>query len=164
MISFKEIFFPDESCCLDATAKIIYADESETIINQYIYYCTVINQQIKKYGLTLNAIKNTIRICKDNNMLKKYLERRETEVEGIMLTLFDQDRMTELWKKELTKELRAKCLAEGRAEGKTEGRAEGRAEVIISMLLNKMKPEQIAKIVNMTVEQIVDIGKKAAVL
>ena len=69
-----------------------------------------------------------------------------------MLTLFDQNRMTELWKKELAKEARAKGLSEGRAE------------VIISMLLNKMKPEQIAKIVNMTVEQIVDIGKKAAVL
>ena len=47
---------------------------------------------------------------------------------------------------------------------RAEGRAEGRAELIINMLKNQMKPEQIAKIANMTVEQIISIGKKAAVL
>ena len=47
---------------------------------------------------------------------------------------------------------------------RAEGRAEGRAELIINMLKNQMKPEQIAKIADMTVEQIISIGKKAAVL
>ena len=58
--------------------------------------------------------------------------------------------------------------AEGRAEGRIEGRAigliEGKAELITNMLKNQIKPEQIAKIANMTVEQIISIGKKAAVL
>ena len=39
-----------------------------------------------------------------------------------------------------------------------------RAELIINMLKNQMKPEQIAKIADMTVEQVVSIGKKAAIL
>lgn len=47
---------------------------------------------------------------------------------------------------------------------RAEGCAEGRAELIINMLKNHMKPEHIAKIANMTVEQIISIGKKAAVL
>ena len=47
---------------------------------------------------------------------------------------------------------------------RAEGRAEGRAELIINMLKNQMKPEQIAKIDDMTVEQVVSIGKKATVL
>ena len=47
---------------------------------------------------------------------------------------------------------------------RAEGRAEGRAELIINMLKNQMRPEQIAKIADMTVEQIISIGKKAAVL
>ena len=33
------------------------------------------------------------------------------------------------------------------------------AELITNMLKNQMKPEQIAKIANMTVEQIISIGK-----
>lgn len=47
---------------------------------------------------------------------------------------------------------------------RAEVRAEGRAELIINMLKNQMKPEQIAKIADMTVEHVVSIGKKAAVL
>lgn len=47
---------------------------------------------------------------------------------------------------------------------RAEGCAESRAELIINMLKNQMKPEQIAKIADMTVEQVVSIGKKAAVL
>ena len=52
----------------------------------------------------------------------------------------------------------------GYNNGKTDGKIEGRAELITNMLKNQMKPEQIAKIANMTVEQIISIGKKAAVL
>lgn len=48
--------------------------------------------------------------------------------------------------------------------GYNKGKIEGKAELIINMLKNQMKPEQIAKIANMTVEQIISIGKKAAVL
>ena len=33
----------------------------------------------------------TIRICKDMNVLKEYLQKHESEVMGIMLTLFDQE-------------------------------------------------------------------------
>ena len=52
----------------------------------------------------------------------------------------------------------------GYNKGKTEGKIEGRAELITNMLKNQIKPEHIAKIANMTVEQIISIGKKAAVL
>ena len=47
---------------------------------------------------------------------------------------------------------------------RAEARAEERASLIISMLKNKLEPEQIAQIVHMTVGQIISIGKKAAVL
>lgn len=40
------------------------------------------------------AVRETIRICRDRNVLKKYLEGRESEVVNIMLTLFSQE---EVW-------------------------------------------------------------------
>ena len=55
-------------------------------------------------------------------------------------------------------------IERNRDEGRAQGFAEGKASLIVSMLKNKMKPEQIAQIAQMTVEQIVAIGKKAAVL
>ena len=42
---------------------------------------------------------------------------------------------------------------------RAEGLAAGKASLIINMLKNKMKPEQIAQIAQMTVEQIVAIGQ-----
>jgi hypothetical protein len=46
-------------------------------INQYIIFCKVFDDQRKKHGLTQEAIEETIRICKDRNILRNYLESKE---------------------------------------------------------------------------------------
>ena len=120
MMSLKDIYFPGVDCDLDFKARVIYLDESDSIINQYIKFCIVLNQQIKLYGRTRQAIRNAIRICKDDNTLREYLTDKEKEVEDIMVSLFDQDWITEVYGEE--------CRAEGREEGLIKGRAEGRAE------------------------------------
>ena len=120
MMSLKDIYFPGVDCDLDFKARVIYLDESDSIINQYIKFCIVLNQQVKLYGRTRQAIRNTIRICKDDNTLREYLTDKEKEVEDIMVSLFDQDWITEVYGEE--------CRAEGREEGLIKGRAEGRAE------------------------------------
>ena len=61
------------------------------IINQYIVFTQVFAEQIEIYGKTLKAVKETIRICKERNVLKEYLESRESEVITIMNSLFDQE-------------------------------------------------------------------------
>ncbi|MCM1124424.1 MAG: hypothetical protein NC416_17750, partial [Eubacterium sp.] len=52
--------------------------------------------QREKYGMTEQAIKETIRICKDRNVLREYLERKETEVVTIMMSLFDDERIMKI--------------------------------------------------------------------
>ena len=42
------------------------------------------------HGRTREAIMETIRICKDKNVLKEYLEGREKEVVSIMLAMYDE--------------------------------------------------------------------------
>ena len=49
------------------------------------------DEQIKKYGRVREAALETIRICRDRNVLKKYLEEREKEVVNIMIELFNQE-------------------------------------------------------------------------
>ncbi|MCM1254279.1 MAG: hypothetical protein NC321_15785, partial [Clostridium sp.] len=66
---------------------------SGDIINQYIIFCKVLDEQREKYGMTKQAVKETIRICKDRNVLREYLERKETEVVTIMMSLFDDERI-----------------------------------------------------------------------
>ena len=41
--------------------------------------------------MTQKAITETIRICKDRDILKEYLESREKEVVTIMMSLFDEE-------------------------------------------------------------------------
>jgi hypothetical protein len=64
---------------VEIKAKVIYQRNTNDIIDQYIIFCKVFDEQRKKYGYTKTAISNTINICKDRNVLKEYLESREKE-------------------------------------------------------------------------------------
>ena len=90
-LNFRMEFFDGKEVAIDATAKVIYDGEHGDIINQYVTFCHVLDEQYRKFGPTAEAVRETIRICKDMNVLKEYLQKHETEVMGIMLTLFDQE-------------------------------------------------------------------------
>ena len=92
-ISLSKEFFNGEDIDIEVKAKVIYESDTEDIINQYIIFCKVLDEQREKYGMTEQAIKETIRICKDRNVLKEYLERKETEVVTIMMSLFDEEKI-----------------------------------------------------------------------
>lgn len=104
MLSLKDEFFQNSDFCIDARVKIIYLRDSADIINQYIGFCRVFNEQVHKHGRTLKAAKEIIRICRDSNLLKEYLGKRELEVEGIMLTLFDQERLWDIERENIREE------------------------------------------------------------
>ena len=59
---------------------------------------------------------------------------------------------------------RKKYWREGKEEGKLEGKEEGRLEAIVGMLREKLSVEMIARITNMSVEQVIKIGKEHALL
>ena len=89
-ISLKDEFFGGQEVALDAKVRVIYDGEPGDIINQYVVFTQVCNEQVKLYGRTQKAIEETIRICKDKNVLKEYLESREKEVINIMVALYDE--------------------------------------------------------------------------
>lgn len=49
-------------------------------------------------------IKETIRICKDRNILREYLISREKEVVTIMTSLFDDEHIMEIYAKDMARE------------------------------------------------------------
>ena len=106
-INFCEEFFNGKKVNLDLTATILYGDGHGDIISQYVTFCHVLDEQYKKFGRTAEAVREAIRICKDMNVLKKYLEEREREVIDIMLTLFDQETATRNYVASEIKEARA---------------------------------------------------------
>ena len=167
VLSLKDEFFPDTDCCIDAKVKMIYLQDSDDIIDQYIGFCRVCNEQVALNGRTLKAVKEIIRICRDRNLLKEYLSERETEVEEIMFTLFDQEHV---WNIERNN-IRAAALAEGRVEGLelgiTQGRSEGiwenKTQTVLKMFRRNMPVEDIADISELSVEEIQEILKNTSV-
>ena len=90
-ISLSQEFFGGKECAVDVKVKMIYDGKEGDIINQYVIFTKVCNEQMKKYGRTRKAVMEAIRICKDRNVLSEYLSSKESEVVDIMMVLYDEE-------------------------------------------------------------------------
>lgn len=106
-ISLTEEFFGGKKCAIEVTVKMIYGDDAwkesapedstkMSIISQYIIFTKVYNEQRKLYKRSRKTITETIRICKNWNILKEYLAKHEKEVIDIMMSLFDEERIVQI--------------------------------------------------------------------
>ncbi len=100
-ISLSKEFFDGSKIAIDAEVKVLYQENEKDIIGQYIIFSKVYNEQRKLYGNTKQAVTETIRICKDRNVLKEYLESKEQEVVNIMMTLFDDEQILRAYAKDI---------------------------------------------------------------
>ena len=111
-ISLSKEFFEGADIDLELKAKVIYESEKDDIINQYIVFCKVFNAQTKQYGMTQEAVRETIRICKDRNVLREYLQSKEKEVVTMMMSLFDEEQIMEMHIKSERREAAEKAARE----------------------------------------------------
>ena len=63
-LSLSAEFFGGKATALDVTVKMLYGDDRTTIIGQYVRFCKVLNEQMKKYGSTNEAVLETVRNCR----------------------------------------------------------------------------------------------------
>ena len=142
-ISLSKEFFAGEKISIDAEVKVLYQENENDIIGQYIIFTKVYNEQRKKYGATKEAILETIRICKDRNVLKEYLENREQEVVDMMMTLFDDEQILKAYTKDI----------------KNDAARETERNTAIKMIeMGKMSLEEIAKCVpNLSMEELKEL-------
>ena len=101
IISLREDFFGGEKISLDVEVKVLYQENEKDIIGQYIIFCKVYSEQRKIHGNTELAVTETIRICKDKNVLREYLISKEQEVVDIMMTLFDDEQIMEAYEQDI---------------------------------------------------------------
>ena len=79
------------------------------------------------------AILETIRICKDRNVLKEYLESREQEVVDMMMTLFDDEQILKAYTKDIARETAIKMIKKGKMS------LEEIAEYVPSLSIDELK-------------------------
>lgn len=125
-------FFGGRKTALELTAKILYDGRQGDIINQYVSFTKIYNEQVKLYGRTQRAVLETIKICKNKSFLKEYLETREREVVDIMMTVLSAERAIEARIMDAEAFGEARGEARGKASGKEE-QARATAKVLNSM-------------------------------
>ena len=141
-------FFPNGGCDLDATVHLIHFDESRTdIINQYILFCRVFNNQIKKYGYSPQAIYETLRICRDRGILAEYIKKMEGEIMDIMSYMFDEENNKRLFGLEQQK------------IGEEKGKIEGLKQTAMNLLNLNMDISFIQKATGLSETEILKLKK-----
>ena len=116
------------------------------MVGQYIIFSKVYNEQRKLYGVTKKAITETIRICKDRNVLKEYLENKEQEVVDMMMTLFDDEQILKAYAKDI--------------EDSTERKTERRTAIQL-IKKGKMSLEEIAECVpSLSMEELKELKEE----
>ena len=113
-LSLADTYFDGDDTYLEVRVRMLYGDGSvDGILNQYVVFTKVLDEQVRLYGRTEKAIAETVRVCREAGALEKYLASHEREVVRIMTSLFDQDHVTKVYWEEKQRQSRA----EGRAEG-----------------------------------------------
>ena len=125
---------------MDLKAKILYGDDGNDILDQYITFTKVLDEQIRGKGRTQEAVAETIRICKDREVLKAYLESREREVIGIMMTLFDQEYLTGVYVK----------------EQREEAREDTQKEIALRMYNEGNSADTIARLIGLSIDTVIE--------
>ena len=134
-VSLKDNFFGGEDIAVDCRVKVLFDGEKGDIINQYVRFCQVFNEQVQIYGRSRKAVEETIRICQDEDILKEYLERQRAEVIDMMLALFDQETLMK----------NHDASVERKAEKRGEKRGEKRTADLMAYLAKNGRNDDIVK-------------------
>ncbi len=147
VLSLSDEFFDGKRIAIDVRVRMVYDGKEGDIINQYVTFTKVCGEQIKLHGRTRKAILETIRVCKDKNVLKEYLENREKEVVDIMMFLYDDEEIMRMYKESI------------RIEARDEGMREGKIEIAKEMLRDNEPIDKIMKYSKLPKEEILALQR-----
>ena len=83
--------------------------------------------------------KEIVRICRDMDLLSDYLGERETEVEGIMLALFDQEQVWNIEKEHIRQQALEQGVSQGLSQGLSQGVSQGISQGRLAMLIDLVR-------------------------
>lgn len=88
IISLNKEYFDGEAGKPELQAKIIYAKNGIGILEEYIKFSQIFDEQrVKHKEEPDKMISEVFRICKENGILQDYLKTHRSEVEKIMMTM-----------------------------------------------------------------------------
>ena len=89
-LSLRKVFFDNKEGKPDFTARVICGDYKGGIIEEYLGFCRVFDDQRQLYPEDkAQGIAETVRICKEKGYLVQYLDEHFAEVEKVMLLAYE---------------------------------------------------------------------------
>lgn len=116
---------------INATVQMIYRNQDNNIISQYVRFAQIGREVVSEMGNTMEARDEILRRCREEHILKKYLQSERIEVMeamGLFMSQEEADFFNEIHQRKMREQAIAEGHAEGLAKGLAEGREEGHAE------------------------------------
>ncbi len=110
---------------VDVEVKALRGNGTGDIVDQYVRFCRISDEERKKHGRSRKAIEETLRRCMEEKVLAPFLATRQKEVAEIMVTLFDQEKIMELHDYHIAEGARKDGLQAGTPAGTRKGAPKG---------------------------------------
>jgi len=78
---------------VDICVHVIRRTGTRDILDQYVRFCEIVDENRRKYGRTAEAVEKILQQCREEDILTPFLTSRQKEVHDIMVTLFDQEKV-----------------------------------------------------------------------
>ena len=145
-LSLADTYFGGDASNVELKVKVLYGDDTDAIISQYVKFTSVYRKMRKQYGNTQETVLKTIEECVERNILGEFLTQQKGEVVDIMMALFD----SEINQQMLVNSERAEGHAEGLSEGLDRAlqiltKRDGREEEYKEAMLNTIKKSALLK-------------------
>ena len=136
---------------VDVEVKALRGNGTGDIVDQYVRFCRISDEERKKHGRSRKAIEETLRRCMEEKVLAPFLATRQKEVAEIMVTLFDQEKIMELHDYHIAEGARKDGLQQGLQQGLEKGLQKGRTEGLTEGTLQSI--QNLIKNMGLSVER-----------
>ena len=126
---------------IDMKVRVLCTGNKKSILGQYILFTRVYTKQKKECKDIETAVKNTIEICMNDEILKEYLDYRKMEVQEMITAFMTQEEAFESFLKDEVKR----------------GREEGKMDTLINFFKNGAGLDLISKAVGMSIDEVKSI-------
>ena len=130
---------------IDMKVRVLCTGNKSSILGQYILFTRVYSKQKKECKDIEAAVKNTIEICMNDEILKEYLDYRKMEVQEMITAFTTQEEAFESFLKDEVK------------RGRKEGEEKGKMDTLINFFKNGVGLDIISKSVEMSIDEVKSI-------
>ena len=134
---------------IDMKVRVLCTGNKKSILGQYILFTQIYTKQKKECKDIETAVKNTIEICMNDEILKEYLDYRKMEVQEMITAFTTQEEAFESFLKDEVKR--------GRKEGEKIGEEKGKIDTLINFFKNGVGLDIISKSVEMSIDEVKSI-------